>query len=145
GSYNNAELEEDYWRSDLDRQAGDPPRAPKGTEMPFVPEFQFTTIGRYDLDFGRFPGYLQAAVSYTGDSWHYLEIADRVKQDGYTLLNLSAGIQTDNWSIDLFVNNATDERAQISVYEPSYPSLLDSRTVTNRPRTIGIRFGQNFN
>ena len=145
GSYNNAELEEDYWRSDLDREGGDPPRAPKGTEMPFVPEFQFTTIGRYDLDFGRFPGYLQAAVSYTGDSWNNLEIADRVKQDGYTLLNLSAGIQTDTWSIDLFVNNATDERAQISVYEPSYPSLLDSRTVTNRPRTIGIRFGQSFN
>ena len=145
GSYNNAELEEDYWRSDLDRQAGDPPRAPKGTEMPFVPEFQFTTIGRYDFDFGRFPGYLQAAVSYTGDSWNNLEIADRVKQGSYTLLNLSAGIQADTWSIDLFVNNATDERAQISVYEPSYPSLLDSRTVTNRPRTIGIRFGQSFN
>jgi outer membrane receptor protein involved in Fe transport len=144
GSYNKAELEEPYWRSELDQQAGEPPLAPKGTEMPFVPEFQFTTIGRYDLDFGNFPGYLQAAVSYTGASWNFLEVADRLKQDAYTLVNLSAGIERDNWSLDLFINNATDERAQISVYESSYPSALDSRTVTNRPRTIGIRFGQKF-
>ena len=55
--------------------------------------------------------------------------------------------EAEHWHgrIDVFVNNATDERAQISVYEPSYPTLIDSRTVTNRPRTIGIRFGQKFN
>jgi outer membrane receptor protein involved in Fe transport len=113
--------------------------------MPFVPEFQFTTIGRYNLDFGRFPAYLQAAVSYTGASWNFLEVEDRLRQDGYTLLNLSTGIETESWTFDLFINNATDERAQISVYEPSYTSAIDSTTVTNRPRTIGIRFGQKFN
>jgi outer membrane receptor protein involved in Fe transport len=145
GSFNKAELEEPYWRSELDREAGEPPLAPKGTEMPFVPEVQLTTIGRYNMDFFRFPGYVQAAVSYTGESWNFLEVDDRLKQDAYTLVNLSAGIENDNWTLDLFVNNATDERAQISVYEPSYPSALDSRTVTNRPRTIGIRFGQKFN
>lgn len=143
-SYNHAELQEPYWRSDLDRQAGEPARAPEGTEMPFVPEFQFTSIGRYSLDFGAWPGYVQAALSYTGDSWNNLEIADRAKQDAYTLLNLSTGIQSDNWTLDLFINNVTDERAQINLYEPSYPTLIDSRTVTNRPRSIGIRFGQRF-
>lgn len=144
GSYNNAELREPYWRSDLDRQAGEPPRAPDGTEMPFVPEWQFTTIGRYDLDYGSWPGYAQIAVSYTGESWNNLEIADRFKQDAYTLVNFSTGIQADTWSLDLFIDNVTDERAQINLYEPSYPSLIDSRTVTNRPRSIGIRFGQKF-
>ena len=145
GSYNNAELEEPYWRTSADRDAGDPPRAPKGTEMPYVPEYQFTTIGRYEMNFGNFPGYLQAAVSYTGASWNDLEVALRRRQDAYTLVNLAAGIERDTWSLDLFVNNATDERAQIDVYDPSYFSLLDSRTITNRPRTIGIRFGQKFN
>lgn len=143
-SYNHAELQEPYWRSDLDRLAGEPPRAPAGTEMPFVPELQFTSIGRYSLDFGDWPGYVQAAVSYTGDSWNFLEVEDRAKQDGYLLLNLSTGIEMDNWTLDLFINNATDERAQIFFYEPSYASLIDSRTTTNRPRTIGIRFGQRF-
>lgn len=144
GSYNNAELREPYWRSDLDRQAGEPARAPKGTEMPFVPEWQFTTIGRYEMDFANWPGYVQLAVSYTGESWNNLEVADRFKQEAYTLANFSTGIQTDNWSLDLFIDNITDERAQINLYEPSYPSLIDSRTVTNRPRSIGIRFGQKF-
>jgi iron complex outermembrane recepter protein len=143
-SYNDATLQEPYWRSDLDRQAGEPPRAPEGTEMPYVPEFQFTSMGRYSIDFGGVPGYLQGALSWTGDSWNELEIADRAKQDGYMLLNLSTGIEGENWNLDLFISNVTDERAQINFYEPSYPSLIDSRTVTNRPRSIGIRFGQRF-
>lgn len=145
GSFNNAELEEPYWRTSDERDSGAPPRAPEGTEMPYVPEWQFTAIGRYDLNFGDFPGYVQAAASYTGASWNSLEVALRQRQDAYTLVNLSTGIERDNWSVDLYINNVTNERAQISVYEPSYPSALDSRTVTNRPRTIGIRFGQKFN
>jgi iron complex outermembrane recepter protein len=145
GSYNKAELEEPFWIDERDEALGIPPDAPEGTEMPFVPEFQFTSVARYNMDFGRFPGYLQAAASYTGASWNFLEVADRLRQDGYTLLNLSAGIENDNWTLDLFINNATDKRAQISVYEPSYGGATDSTTVTNRPRTIGIRFGQSFN
>lgn len=144
GSYNNAELKDDYWRTSLEQEAGDPPRAPKGTEMPYVPEWQFTAIGRYSLDFGRLPGYVQAAVSYTGESWNDLEIALRQRQGAYTVVNLSAGVEMDTWSLDLFVNNLTDERAQIDRYEPSYPSLLDSRTVTNRPMSVGLRLGKRF-
>jgi iron complex outermembrane recepter protein len=143
-SYNNAELREPYWRSDEERASGVPPRAPKGQEMPFVPEYQATAIGRYQLEFAGWPGYVQAAASYTGDSWSDLETAIRMKQDAYTLLNLSAGIERDNWSVDLFVNNVTDERAQIDRYDPGYPSLIDTRTYTNRPRSFGIRFGQRF-
>ncbi len=143
-SYNDATLQEPYWRSDLDRLAGEPPRADIGTEMPFVPEFQFTALGRYSIDFGDMPGYVQAGLSWTGDSWSELEPAERVKQDGYMLLNLSTGIGRGNWNLDLFINNVTDERAQLNVYIPSYPTQIDSRTVTNRPRSIGIRFGQRF-
>lgn len=144
GSYNKAELEEPFWISEGDRIDGLPPDAPKGTEMPFVPEFQFTGIARYSLDLGNFPGYLQAAASYTGASWNFLEVEDRVRQDGYTLLNLSAGIEKDNWSLDLFINNVTDERAQISINEASYGGAIDTTTTINRPRSIGIRFGQRF-
>jgi outer membrane receptor protein involved in Fe transport len=97
------------------------------------------------MSVGNLPLYFQAAVSYTGESWNELEVATRIKQDAYTLVNLSTGIEKDNWSLDLFINNATDERAQIDIYEPSYPTLIDSRTITNRPRSIGIRFGQKFN
>jgi outer membrane receptor protein involved in Fe transport len=144
-SYNKAELEEPFWLFEDERLAGDPPDAPKGSELPFVPEWQFTAVGRHGLNYGRFPGYVQAAVSYTGASWSDLLVEDRLRQDAYTLVNLSTGIETETWSLDLFVSNLTDERAQIDRYDPGYPSLIDTRTVTNRPRSIGIRFGQKFN
>jgi iron complex outermembrane recepter protein len=144
GSYNNAELREPYWRTSQERDDGDPPRAPDGAEMPFVPKVQFTAIARYDMSFGRLPGYLQGAASYTGESWNDLEAALRLKQASYTLLNLSAGVEGEDWSLDLFLNNVTDERAQIFRYDPGYPSTLDTRTVTNRPRSFGIRFGKRF-
>jgi outer membrane receptor protein involved in Fe transport len=146
GSWNKAELEEPYFRNSEERDDPNfPPRAPKGQELPFVPEYQFTSIGRYNLNYGNFPAYVQAAVSYTGDSWSDLETDIRLKQDSYTLVNLSTGIETDTWSLDLFINNVTDERAQIDRFDPGYASLRDTRTVTNRPRSIGIRFGQKFN
>jgi outer membrane receptor protein involved in Fe transport len=144
GSYNHAELQEPFWLFEHERLAGEPPDAPDGSQLPFVPEWQFTTTGRYDLSYGRFPGYVQAAVSYTGASWSDLLVEDRLRQDAYTLVNLSTGIETETWTLDLFVSNLTDERAQIDRYDPGYPSLLDTRTVTNRPRSIGIRFGQRF-
>ncbi len=144
-SYNKAELEQPYWRNDQDRIDGDPPRAPTGTEMPFVPEWQATAIGRYQFDVGGRPAYAQAALAYTGGVWSDLDVSQRVTQDAYTLLNLSTGIDTDNWSVDLFIDNVTDERAQISRIVPSYPTSIDTRTVTNRPLSVGIRFGQKFN
>ncbi len=144
GSFNKAELEEPYWQTSEDRDDGLPPRAPTGQEMPYVPKVQMTSIARYDVDMLGFPGYLQAAASYTGSSWNDLETALRVKQAAYTLVNLSAGIQGEDWNVDLFLNNVTDERAQIDISIPSYGGALDSRTYTNRPRSFGIRFGKRF-
>jgi len=143
-SYNQAELEKPYWRTTAEEEAGDPPRAPKGTAMPYVPEFQWTGVGRYDFDFGTMPGYAQLAVTYTGDQWNNLEVADRVKIDAYTLVGFAAGIQRDSWSLDLFIDNVTDERAAIDFLDAGWGGTFDTRDVPNRPRTIGLRFGQRF-
>ncbi|MEX2495967.1 MAG: TonB-dependent receptor [Woeseia sp.] len=148
-SYNDAELREPYWRNDADREAGEPPRATKGTEMPFVPKLQASGIARHELNFGNWPGYVQAAVSYTGDSWNNLEADLRTKQPAYTLVNLSTGIQTESWTLDLFLDNVTDERAQIvrydgNYYDPFDAIIQDTSISVNRPRTIGLRYGRRF-
>lgn len=148
-SFNDAELKEPYWRNDADRINGDPPRAPTGTEMPFVPRVQSTGIVRYDNDDSRWPWYLQGAVSYTGDSWSNLEIALREKQSAYTLVNLAAGLRVNEWNVDLFLDNVTDERAEIVRYGVGYFDPFDAITqdsdiLVNRPRTIGVRFGRKF-
>ncbi|WP_321391815.1 TonB-dependent receptor [Emcibacter sp.] len=145
GSYNDAKLTTAYEnRYEDDGDTVIETIAPAGTRMPFVPEFQFTAIARYEAEVGNLPGFLQAAYSYTGYSWNNLDISLREKQHAYGLLNLSAGVSGDNWTFSVFADNVTDTRAEIAKYYPGYPSELDTTTSTNRPRTIGARFGQKF-
>jgi len=149
GSYNDAELQEPFWTSNEDRANDLPPTAAAGAEMPYVPKIQLTATGRLDVSYGNLPGYFQAAVSYTDDSWDVLDDVYRQLQPSYTLVNLAAGIGGDAWSLDLFVDNATDERAQLSRWHFDYVDFYDEIThdstiTTNRPRTIGVRYGRRF-
>jgi outer membrane receptor protein involved in Fe transport len=74
GSYNNAELRDDFWRVareetgyvDEDGEFVEPlpPNAPAGTEMPYVPPLQMTSIGRYNFTMGELASFAQVAVSY---------------------------------------------------------------------------------
>ncbi len=149
GSFNDAELKEPYWRTADDRINGEPPRAPAGTEMPYVPRVQGTFIARQNLEFGNFPGHLQAAIAYTDDSWSRLDVSERRKQSGYTLVNLAAGIEGEDWTLDLFIDNVTDERAQIVRYHADYfdpfgEITQDSASGVNQPLTVGLRYGRRF-
>jgi iron complex outermembrane receptor protein len=155
GSYNDAELQNAFWRDQGDEDAGLPPNAPKGTPMPYVPKLQLTGIWRNEFEVKSMPGFFQAALSYTGERWNDLDtlnVPARQEMDAYTLLNLSTGISRDNWSLSLYVKNVFDERAEIDIEDPGYgnPLVLQRppghkwTTVTNRPRSFGIQFSQRF-
>lgn len=143
GSWNQAELKEPYFRPVTELQA------PVGTEMPFVPELQWTALGRYEFLESRWPAYLQAAISYTGEAWSNLEVEQRERQADYTIVNLAAGMSINDWSLDLFLDNATDERAEIVRYSAYYDDpfdeiFQDTEIGVNRPRTIGLRIARRF-
>ncbi len=156
GSYNDAKLQTDFWRRQAEQEAGLPANAPKGTPMPYVPKWQLTGIWRSNFDIGSMPSFFQAAVAYTGKRWNDLDtlnVPARQQMDSYTLVNLFAGIDKDNWTLTFYVNNLFDERAQINIADPGYGSGLANlqrppghawTTITNRPRSFGIRFGQKF-
>ena len=155
GSHNDAALETDFWRTDADRIAGLPANAPAGTPMPYVPDLQLTGIWRTSFEIGSMPGFFQAAVAHTGGRWNDLDtlnVPARRKMDAYTLAHVSGGIERDNWSAVLFVNNVFDERAEIDIEDPGYGnSLVLQRppghkwtTTTNRPRSYGVRFSYRF-
>lgn len=57
------------------------------------------------------------------------------KMDAYNTVSLSIGASKDDWRLEIFADNLTDERAQ------TYKSGNDGelRVTTNRPRTIGMR------
>jgi len=148
GSYNNAEMREDFWRLDRDKQAGEPPSAPKGTRLPYVPELQLTAIGRWNFNLGDLPSFAQAALSYTDKAWNELEVDIREQMDAYTVLNLSAGIEKEKWSLSFFINNVTDERGETDIVYAGYPNYpppgLDWTRYAIRPMSYGIRWAQRF-
>ncbi len=156
GSYNDAELQTDFWRRDSERLEGLPPNAPAGTPMPYVPKIQLTGIWRSNFDIGSTPSFFQAAVAYTGKRWNDLDITNipaRRQMDDYTLVNLSAGIERNDWTATFYINNLLDERAEIDIADPGYGVGVPNydrppghvwTTTTNRPRSLGIRFSQRF-
>lgn len=64
----------------------------------------------------------------------------RYVMESYSLVNLAFGVEKDNWSAELFVNNATNESAAIFINTQDY----HPRVTTNRPREVGIRFSYDF-
>lgn len=61
----------------------------------------------------------------------------------YTLVNLNAGIQNDEWGITVFVNNVTDENANLS-FDRERGGRARLAFATNQPRTMGITVRRNF-
>ena len=65
----------------------------------------------------------------------------RYVQDDYILLDMAVGLESENWSAELFVDNVTDERAELHVDTLQYVP----KVVTNRPRSFGVRFSYDYN
>ncbi len=64
----------------------------------------------------------------------------RFVQGGYVLLNLAFGVDFDNWTAEFFVDNVTDESAEVYIDTQNFTP----RVVTNRPRTYGLRVSADF-
>lgn len=114
---------------------------PSGTPLPNVPEFKGSVSARYEFDLtSNLPGYAQLVWSYTGSSTSEITPRDVWPQDSYSIGNFRAGVNKGSWGVDLFVDNVTDERADIYVSPRNY----ELTTVTNRPRNYGVRYWTRF-
>jgi outer membrane receptor protein involved in Fe transport len=119
-----------------------PPKlsVPKGTELPNVPQWKASLQGRYQFKISDFDAYTQLSYSYTGDSWSEIVPKNRFPQDSYSLINLRGGISRDNWGVDLYIDNLTDEVADYYVH----PRQYEPSTVVNRPQSFGADFWKKF-
>ncbi|WP_135209642.1 TonB-dependent receptor [Vitreimonas flagellata] len=63
--------------------------------------------------------------------------------DAYTIINLSAGVEGDDWGVTLFVNNAADENANLS-FDRERGGRARLAFATNQPRTIGVTVRRAF-
>ena len=59
-------------------------------------------------------GHVQAQVNWSDESFSDIIEPNKAKQDSYSFVNLRAGISNDDWMTEMYVDNVTDERAEIS-------------------------------
>lgn len=140
-----------------------------GNRLASVPEFQFAATGSYLFPlaaFGGSDGSVTLTVQHVGDritqpsdqlsgagvfssglafggaTGDELTIVD-LELDPYTIINLSASVEKDDWSAVIYVRNLGDENANTSFdRERGGRARLGFRT--NIPRTIGITLRKSF-
>ena len=123
--------------------------APAGTALPLTAEFKGNIVARYTFELGDYEAFVQGSAAYEGERSSELEIADNdITGDipESTLVDLSAGIRNDSYSVDVFIKNATDEDAAQFYTSQCATGTCGAQTygVRARPRTFGIRFSQEF-
>lgn len=114
--------------------------APIGSELPLVPELQFAGRARYQWEVGDYDAFAQGGIQYAGESFSSIVEAVREQQDSYTTADASIGVMKDEWTAELFVDNLTDERAELFINEQDDIP----RITTNRPRTLGLRVSYDY-
>jgi outer membrane receptor protein involved in Fe transport len=135
--------------------------AADGTRLPRQPKFKGTTSVRYDTEFGDYRAYFQGAALYQTSATQDLNVSDNnllvcgdivpspstaCTTSGFLSFDFSAGIKKDNWSVDLFIQNAFDKRGELT--RNTFCSISfcsgSSRTFPIKPQFFGIKFGQRF-
>jgi outer membrane receptor protein involved in Fe transport len=144
----NAELTEDY-NEDAGDEDDTGPEAFDGDRLPVTPEFKANLIARYEATVGEYDWHLQGAFVYNGDSFSDLRRADREtlgKIDAYSVLDLSAGFRRKGLSVELFINNVSDEKAETLRYAQCATDTCGPNPlyVPIMPRVYGLKLSQDF-
>jgi outer membrane receptor protein involved in Fe transport len=114
--------------------------APEGSDLALAPEFQYNISARYAWELGDKNAHAQLVFAHTDEQFSSIILANRFKQASYDTIDGSFGITADNWGVELFAENLTDERAQLFINSLD----TDLRITTNRPRTFGVRVSYDF-
>ena len=116
-------------------------RVTKGSSLAFAPELQFNLQARYEWDIASvYQAHVMPHISYSDDVYTDIITINRMQLDSWTLFGLTAGIGNDNWSAEAYIDNLSDERAQLS----GNFNYDRARITVARPRTLGLRFSYNF-
>lgn len=159
GAYDDGKLTQNVCKSVTvactDGSNGNPVVAPKNEQLPVTAKLKGNLTTRYAFPLGDWDAHVQGSVVYQDKSWSDLHAVERGilgQMPAYTLTDLSAGAAKGNLTVELFVKNLFDERANLTRYAEC--TIATSKgvpicgaspyIVPQTPRTIGVKFGQKF-
>ena len=125
------------------------PTAPAGTNLPVTPKFKANAVVRYEFDeLAGWKPYGQISYVYQTKTSPLLllnQLQNVGMQPSYGMMDMAVGGSRDKTTIQLFVTNVTDKRAQLTRFNQTNPSI-DNQTyiIPSQPRTIALKFGQKF-
>jgi outer membrane receptor protein involved in Fe transport len=160
-AYYDSELQDDYCPScqgtlDIngDGDVGDAGEsanwADAGEQLPLTAKFKGNLTARYTMPVGDFEGHMQATLAYQGKRNSSLNIRDQElyypEFDKNTFLDLTAGLTKESYAVELFIKNVTNEDTPLAITSQCAPATCGQQIygIPARPRTIGLKFTQNF-
>ncbi len=112
-----------------------------GDSLAYAPERQANLRARYEWSVGSgMIAHVMPQIAHSASSYSDIVSINRDKLNSWTLFGFSAGVTSDTWSAEFFVENLSDERAEIA---RSYNFDRD-RVNYVRPRTMGVRVSYDF-
>lgn len=109
--------------------------------LPGAPNFSFAFSARYDIPLAQ-DWNIFAAVAYSYVGRSHLGFDEKTPvMGGYHLTNLRLGLIRPRWSLTVFVNNLTNDKANTFAF--GNPFNTGKQTTPPRPRTIGITLTAN--
>jgi len=112
-----------------------------GDSLAFAPERQANVQARYEwqTDSG-LTAHIMPHLAHSASSYSDIIRINRDRISGWTMMGLTAGVTSDTWGAELYIDNLTDERAELA---RNY--INDRERVSYaRPRTMGVRMTYNF-
>ncbi len=114
----------------------------EGADLAFAPGMQGNISARkeWGMSSGN-TGHFQAQLTWSDDSYSDVMEPNKALQDSYSFMNVRAGVSNDSWMAEIYVDNITDERAEIAntfVFDRQRLGII-------RPTTVGLRFKRHFN
>ena len=109
----------------------------------WVPEYNYGLSANHNLALnGEWSLFSRAELLIEGPKTFSIDIPD-IESSRYTYLNAGVGLKSEHWSVQVYVDNLTDERAieDISLLADGVTDLVRQ---PNKPRSYGIELSYQF-
>ena len=112
-----------------------------GSDLAFAPGSQANLTARkeWGMSSGN-TGHWQLQMARSEKSFSDIMAPNKAIQKSHHFVNMRYGMSNDEWTAELYIDNVTDKRAEISntfVFDRSRLSVI-------KPRTLGLRYKKSF-